>query len=217
MSDPTRIREAGSDVPDELRELFRSAVKPEPLTPGAQAILARRVAAIDAGPTPGFFRWLPWLLIGGTVALAGTTAMRSRARAPRPSTVRPPPVVAPRAESPSAPPPGRPEAPARAAVARPLVSATPGDGEDALVGEARLLNEAHRALAADARRALALAHEHARRYPRGQLTAERELIEIQALVKLGRRRDAETRAETLRKTTPNSIYDERLDQILRRE
>ena len=217
MNDPTRIRDAGSDVPDELRELFRSAVKPEPLTPGTQVILARRIATIGAGPPPGLFRWLPWLLIGGTVALAGTAALRRHDRAPRPSAAPPAPIVAPRAEPPPTLPPDRPEAPARTDVARPPISATRSEGEDALVGEARLLNEAHRALAADAKRALALAHEHARRYPRGQLAAERELIEIQALVKLGRRRDAEARAETLRRTAPNSIYDERLDQILRRE
>jgi hypothetical protein len=217
VNDPTRIREAASDVPDELRDLFRSAIKPEPLTPSAQVTLGRRVAEIGAGPPPGLFRWLPWLLIGGTVALAGTTAVRWRDRAPRPSGALPPPVVAPRAEPPFAPPPSRPEAPARADGARTPASPTRGQGEDALVGEARLLNEAHRALAADAKRALALAQEHARRYPRGQLAAERELIEIQALVKLGRRRDAETRAQTLRRTAPNSIYDERLDEILRRE
>ena len=35
MKDPTRIREPGSDVPEDLRELFRAAKRPEPLTPDA--------------------------------------------------------------------------------------------------------------------------------------------------------------------------------------
>jgi hypothetical protein len=37
---------------------------------------------------------------------------------------------------------------------------------------------------------------------------------VQALVKLGREREAEARGRALRKSTPNSIYGERLDTIL---
>jgi len=84
------------------------------------------------------------------------------------------------------------------------------------VGEERLLNEAHQAIAADPRRALSLAQSHAHRYPHGQLAAERQLIMIEALVKLGHERRAEALSRQLRKNTPNSIYEERVDEILRK-
>jgi hypothetical protein len=70
-------------------------------------------------------------------------------------------------------------------------------------------------MTSDPRQALAIANEHAKRYPRGQLAAERELILIQALVKLGRTREAEARGRALRKSAPTSIYGERLDTILK--
>ena len=84
-----------------------------------------------------------------------------------------------------------------------------------MAGEAKLLNEAHVAMAADPRKAYALANEHAKRYPRGQLAAERELILIQALIRLGRTAEAEARGRALRKSAPSSIYGERLDAILK--
>jgi TolA-binding protein len=70
-------------------------------------------------------------------------------------------------------------------------------------------------MATDPRTAYALASEHAKRYPRGQLAAERELILVQALVKLGRVAEAEARGRALRKSAPSSIYSERLDAILK--
>jgi hypothetical protein len=222
MSDPRRIREAGSDAPEELRELFRSAAKPEPLTAAAHAVLGSRVAAMAVTPVSGLVRLLPWLL-GGTVAVAGAAAFRTR--------VVERPHAAPTAASAVATTPAAPVAPAlspgpaapsvRVQAARPAapapLAASRGDAQDALVGETRLLNEAHLALATHPKTALLLAQDHARRYPRGQLGAERELIEIQALVKLGRLREAEARGRALRRTAPNSIYEERLDEILERK
>jgi hypothetical protein len=222
VSDPTRIREEGSDAPDELRALFRSAARPEPLTPAVQAGLSRRIAGIGAAPAPGFARWLPWLL-GGSVALAAGGAVRTRVLEPAGHVARPAPVhlePAPPAASVASPALApRPTAPtARVEPTRPAApAASPRPGaEDGLVGEAHLLNEAHQALASNPKQALALAQDHARRYPHGQLGAERDLIEIQALVKLSRWREAEARGRALRRAAPNSIYEERLDEILRR-
>jgi hypothetical protein len=87
--------------------------------------------------------------------------------------------------------------------------------EDALAGEAQLLNRAHAAMASDPRKAHMFASEHAKRYPRGQLAAERELILVEALVKLGRVREAEARGRALRKSAPSGIYGERLDTLLK--
>ncbi|HET9953806.1 MAG TPA: hypothetical protein VFQ61_04865, partial [Polyangiaceae bacterium] len=110
----------------------------------------------------------------------------------------------------SAEPPTRPHGRGASVISAPQ----PSSEEDTLSGETQLLNEAHRALSTDPNRALAIAREHAKRYPRGQLAAERELILVQALVKLGRRREAEAKGRGLRKAAPNSIYEERLDKVL---
>jgi hypothetical protein len=217
VSDPIRIREAGGDVPEELRELFRSAAKPQPLTPALGAMLSSRVAGMAAAaPTPVLVKALPWLL-GGAVALGGVAAYRSghvEPAEPAPRAAAPALALAP---EPPAPPPAA-EPPSHAVATRPAASVRgPVQHEaDGLVGEERLLNEAHEALAASPKRALALAHTHAKRYPRGQLVAERELIMIEALVELGRRREAEALGRDLRETAPNNIYEERLDQILRK-
>jgi len=232
VKDPTRIREAGSDVPDDLRDLFRVAKRPEPLTPDAEAALSARVAAISVARASLIAKRLPFLL-GATLVGAGVFGVRAFGPKSERSTAHEPALKAP-AASPSAvavPLPtlrdfteaplasSEPPAPVRARVRVPAPTAAAPSasnaGEDALSGEAQLLNEAHRALASNPDQALAIAREHARRYPRGQLAAERELILVQALVKLGRVREAEARGRELRKTAPKSIYEERLDKILR--
>jgi len=222
VSDPVRIREGGADVPDELRDLFRAAPRPEPMMPAVQALLSTRVATLATAPTSLLAKALPWLL-GGTVAVAGAAGLRARRAEPHAPPQRPPSAapapeqarepVPPVEVAPALAPPAA--APAARAGATPAAK-TPRVSElDGLVGEERLLNEAHQALAASPRKALALAQSHARRYPRGQLAAERELITIEALLQLGRRHEAEARGRDLRRIAPNSIYEERLDEILR--
>jgi hypothetical protein len=220
VSDPVRIREAG-DVPEELRELFRSAAKPQPLTPALGAMLSSRVAGMAAAsaPTPVLVKVLPWLL-GGAVAFGGVAAYRSgRVEPGAPKPAAPAPALAPAPEpiAPAPPALARAAEPPSRAVATRAPASRVATAEDGLVGEERLLNEAHEALAASPRRALALAQSHARRYPHGQLVAERDLITIEALVELGRRPEAEALGRDLRKTAPNNIYEERLDQILRKK
>jgi len=218
VSDPVRIREAGSDAPEELREIFRSAAKPEPLPPALGAMLSGRVAGMAAAtaPTSVLVKALPWLL-GGAVALGGVVAYRARRVEPiAPAPRSPTPALAP-APEPIVPSPPPAAAPPRRAVATRAPASSAAPAEDGLVGEERLLNEAHEALAASPKRALSLAQSHAKRYPQGQLVAERELIMIEALVGLGRRREAEALGRQLRETAPNNIYEERLAEILRKK
>jgi hypothetical protein len=56
--------------------------------------------------------------------------------------------------------------------------------------------------------------DHEQRFPSGHLRIERELLLVDALVRLGRRPEAEARAASLERQNPNSLYNERLDQIL---
>jgi hypothetical protein len=53
--------------------------------------------------------------------------------------------------------------------------------------------------------ALSLLSEHETRFPRGQLTEEREALRIEALVRLGRRDEARTRAARFRAAYPQSL------------
>jgi hypothetical protein len=225
--DPPRLREGGSEAPPELKDLFLDAKKPEPLSAATDAQLAARVASLAALPAAPLLKGLPWLVAGGAVVVAGALALVTQ-RAPTgaapsvtatnsspaaaPSSQAVPAATAPEAQTP-AKDERAPAANGRHAAPAEATSIT----EDALAGEAKLLNQAHAAMSSDPRQAYAFASAHAKRYPRGQLAAERELIMVQALVKLGRVGEAETRARALRKSAPSRIYGERLDAILKGE
>lgn len=73
-------------------------------------------------------------------------------------------------------------------------SGPPSAIDDAVVREAKKVQAARRALGSDAARALALTEAVAREFPHGQLVEERRAIAIQALAKLGRMDEAQSRA-----------------------
>ena len=197
--------------------------RPESLTPLVDARMAAQIGALGALPVATVVKVMPWLVGGSAVMLAGAITLVVQRRAPLPEAAPPPPITmaipAPAVPDPT---PAAPETEVRAeAKATPPVVTGHGApaeassaSDDALAGEAKLLNQAHDAMNSDPRKALAIAGEHAKRYPHGQLAAERELILVQALVKLGRAREAEAHGRALRKSTPNSIYGDRLDTIL---
>jgi TolA-binding protein len=225
VKDPLRIREAGSDAPPELRDLFRDAQKPEPLPPVVDARVTGQVAALGSVPAAAPLKAPPWFVAGGAVVVAGALALVGTQRGAEPqvssrapSTPSAAPLVAAAPIPPAvaaAPAPDQEKRASQASAARATPAESASASQDALAGEAKLLNQAHAAMATDPQKALAIAGEHAKRYPRGQLAAERELILVQALVKLGRVREAEARGRALRKSTPSSIYGERLDTILK--
>jgi hypothetical protein len=81
--------------------------------------------------------------------------------------------------------------------------------------EADLLRRARRALATDATAAFALASEHQTAYPRGALVLEREVVAIDALLRLGRTTEAQARRAELETSYPNTLYRERIDRLFR--
>lgn len=91
-------------------------------------------------------------------------------------------------------------------------SATTGDVQ----AETDLLDRAQGALAADPSRALGLCDEHRQRFPRGTFAQEREVIAIDALLRLGRRSDAEARAAQFARSYPTSPDRRRIDSLLAR-
>jgi hypothetical protein len=84
-----------------------------------------------------------------------------------------------------------------------------------VVEELRFLDRARQA---DARgeytTALALASEHERRFPRGRLAEDREVLRIRALVGLGRMGDARTTAVKFRRQFPRSVLLPKIEALL---
>lgn len=66
-------------------------------------------------------------------------------------------------------------------------------------------------MASDPKRALALTREHARRFPEGILAQEREVIAIEALKRLGKASEVESRVEQFKKSYPGSVHQRGLD------
>ena len=69
----------------------------------------------------------------------------------------------------------------------------------------------------DARGALGWVDRHARRFPSGALVEERERLAIEALLRLGRRTDAEARAERFHRRFPRSVQWPRVRELLDRD
>jgi len=80
--------------------------------------------------------------------------------------------------------------------------------------EFELIQQAQSALGADPARALSLAGQHAKRFPGGAFAQEREVIAIQALLKLGRSGEARSRAERFARAFPGSAHVRRLEVLL---
>jgi hypothetical protein len=80
--------------------------------------------------------------------------------------------------------------------------------------EVALLARAQAALASSPQSALELATAHALRFRGGALVQEREMIAIAALLRLGRRSEAEARAQEFRSAFPTSAYTRRIDVLM---
>jgi hypothetical protein len=90
----------------------------------------------------------------------------------------------------------------------------PGRQQPSPPPELQLLQQAQDALARSPARALDLAEDHARHYPNGALAQEREVLAVDALLRLGRRGQAEARAERFRAAHPGSSQVRRLERLL---
>ena len=81
--------------------------------------------------------------------------------------------------------------------------------------EAGILERARAMLDRDPGGALRETNRHAAEHTHGQLAAEREMIAVDALRRLGRTTEARRRAQRLIDRSPSSIYTERARAILR--
>jgi hypothetical protein len=82
--------------------------------------------------------------------------------------------------------------------------------------ETKLVGRAQSDLLTNPARALSECNDVAKQLPHGELAQEREVIAIDALVRLGRRDEANARASRFEAAYPQSAYRRRIDAILER-
>lgn len=172
-----------------------------------------------------------WIVAGGIVALGavGALAVREIVRASPSSTSEPAPQTeddSSLTEQPPAPttPPG-PEPSARSAQAE--APDRTGERESGLPTTAHssraagasfeeldLLDRAQRKLRTDPAGALPLLADHERRFPAGAFAEEREVLQIEALIKLGRTAEAERRARAFFVRHPKSAHRPRITALV---
>ncbi len=154
------------------------------------------------------------LAVFAVLGAIGAAVLLGRPReAPVPPPVTAPSVQASAVTPESAPPPPPPPSGALSASSTPSVVA-PRVTEDDPEAEALLLRRAQDSLASEPARTLALCREHARRFPRGLLAQEREVLAIDALIRLGRTSDATQRAQAFAAAHPSSPHRRRIDALL---
>lgn len=127
--------------------------------------------------------------------------------AARPNDVRTPTTSSAPAVSGDAPAPAQPSTPASSAA---------GDerGRGPARSEVELLKQARGALGGDPERALLLTRRHGAEFPHGTYAQERDFIAISALLRLGRRDEANLRAGAFRGRYPRSAYLPQLERLL---
>ena len=85
---------------------------------------------------------------------------------------------------------------------------------DTLPAETAMLEKARGVIGSDPAAALAVCDAHRKAYPRGKLSAERELLAIDALRRLGRGDEAKRRGEAFIAGNPQSLYVERVRKLI---
>lgn len=231
MSAPRRWLD-DPDADEALREVLRATPRARLLDAVTRKRLRAQVARAAALPAVA----AGWLfvksagaalgLVLGTGAIAVATGVVEWS--PRPAASSP--VTAPSA--PRAPRAAPPPAPAPAAIqsepgreleaplpklnpAPSLPFASPSSsGTGTLSAEAALLEQARRQLRVAPAVALSVAAEHAQRFPRGQLTSERTLIQIEALHRLNRDSEARALGRRLLGGAASGLYAERVRRLL---
>jgi hypothetical protein len=215
MNDPRRLVEDPS-ASDATRELVGSVEVPAPLGESTRSAIGSRITRTLALPVAaGAFLSLKtagaWAAIvaGGTLAVslvvvatsekepAEAPAANARSVEPVPSPAKP---EAPRAEP--EPPAAKDELPN---AKDPAPSRRSASRRDTLALEESLLEQARRSIDSPSR-ALALLREHERRFPSGELTAERLYLTAQTHARAGNGTAARHYARLLTERFPKSTY-----------
>lgn len=216
MSEPRRLLH-DVNAPSEAAALLRSLAVPTAPSAEKQADLGRQLAAL-ASPAPivaaGAALWVKGALVIGAISIAGAVvwALRPTPSEPPPAVVSPPAIVTPPVQ-PSVPSATAPIAPA------PTPDAPRGDvpssasgtrarpsPRDNLAEEEALLEQARRLAGSSPGQALTLLQQYQRRFPAGQLSAERLFLSVDVLTRLGKTDAARKQADALMRAFPSSVY-----------
>lgn len=178
--------------------------------------------AIEALATKPLATGLAGLVTGTVLGVVGHAVVARPPPAPAPShlATSPGPAVSapalsfvgatPATEAPDVKPAVASDLPKRAARAIQLTARPPS--EENLTREQQLLEQARMAIArGDAAAALRALADHEARFAKGELAEQRDAIYVQALVRVGRREEAATRAAMFRRQYPASIFRARVD------
>jgi hypothetical protein len=241
VKEPLRLRD-DPGMPEQLRSALRGGITPLPMTSAERARCSKRVAALVAVPFIGT-TLLGWKgVVLAAVAIGTGTVATALVGAPwqdAPTEPTPAPLVAPSATAAAATPqpapdpsPSSPSAsieegaagtdPAPQATLAPsararlpaAATASAAEPEDTLRAEAAILERARARAAGDPAGALAILDEHARQFPRGKLSVERELIAVDVLRRAGRSAEARARGEALLARTRGGLYEQRVRALL---
>ncbi len=228
MNEPKRWLD-DENAPAGVRDMLRGVERARSLDEGAKARVGKRVARLSMVPV-SFAAWLgaksALAALGAAAGIATmgvvTLATRTEPKAPPPApTVEPAERPRKRELAPPAVSVAPPEVVAPAVSAAPPASrAAFPDVDDArgggLAEETAFLERARRALRTDPAFALLLVREHGTRFPRGQLGAEKSLIEIEALYRSGRHAEGRTLAEQKLAVDAGDLYSDRVRALLER-
>ena len=222
MSDMRRLLD-DPNVSDETRELVGSLEVPSPLSASTRSAIGARVARSLALPVAaGAFLSLKttaaWAAIvaGGALAVSLVVVASSELDPPaRPSVNAKAPLPVPPVDRALAP--AEPEKPAVVEEAPdakdPAPSPRGASRRDTLKLEESLLEQARRSIDSPAR-ALSLLREHERRFPNGELTAERLYLTAQTHARAGNGTAARHYARLLTERFPKSTYVRRVRPLL---
>jgi hypothetical protein len=146
-----------------------------------------------------------------------TSSRADRPEDSAPLAARPAPpagsdIASPRGE------PAASAAAARKAEAPPALAAqgpAPAASAGSLAAEAKMLLQAREAMQRDPAKALRAAEDHGTAFSDGALAEEREVLRVEALVRLGKREEAAAAASSFRARHPQSSHLARIDRLLR--
>jgi hypothetical protein len=237
MTDPKQWIDPASKISAEMRALLRAARTELPEDQRVEEIGSRVGPGLGAptvgSPTPG-----PTVGAAGAgaasagiklatavkvaivaVVTVGTTAgayVETRAARPVGAAIVPADVPRPRRLQPAPPLPAPIEPTVEPVPVAPTATAAPAATASAHAdeNEISILEDSEDALQSNPGRALAQVERHAARYPHGALAQEREVIAIEALLRLGRSDEAHLRAARFERDYPRSAHLPRIEALM---
>ncbi len=183
---------------------------PSPVKTGVGGLTGGKALIVGAGLAVGIVAGTVWNLKQARHTVLPSSSAIAQVSATPPMS----PAVAPPQES-AAVSAALDDVARQAPTNAPPAGATTRDSRASGLNEVALLDSARAALATDPRRALTLTQEHARRFPHGALSQEREVIAIEALSKLGQTSAAKARGSDFERHYPGSAHQPKIDQTTR--